>query len=107
MNWKSFLLGMTVGFISSYAVKEVISRKDVSPEKVLDQVKRQFKQHGSINGSWIHMEAESFVKHPIHYRTYKGGISRNVNGKNEQYEFVADAATGTLIDVQTLPVRKA
>lgn len=108
MNWKSFLLGTTVGLISGYAVKEVISRKiDVSPEKVLDQVKRQFKQHGPINGSWIHMETESFEKYPIHYRVYKGGISRNINGKNEQYDFIADASTGTLLDVQILPANEA
>jgi predicted small secreted protein len=100
MNWKSFILGTAVGFISGYAVKELIDQKNISPEKVLDNVKKQFKQHGPISGSWIHMEAESFEKQPIKYRVYKGGISRNSHGANEQYEFVADASTGTLIDVR-------
>ncbi|MGZ4161347.1 MAG: PepSY domain-containing protein [Neobacillus sp.] len=103
MNWKSFFLGATVGIIGGYAAKEIISQKtNVSPEKVLENVKRQFKQHGPISGSWIHMEAESFDKHPFQYRVYKGGISRNTNGKNEQFEFIADASTGTLLDVRTL-----
>lgn len=31
---------------------------------------------------------------------YKGGISKNQNGVNEQFEFIADAQTGTLLDVK-------
>jgi predicted small secreted protein len=102
MNWKSFILGTAVGLISGYAVKEVISQKTyVSPEKVLENVKKQFKQNGSISGSWIHMEAEPYEKHQIHYQVYKGGISKNNNGVNEQFEFIADASTGTLLDIQS------
>ena len=101
MNWKSFILGAAAGLIGGYAAKELITSKtNVSPERVLENVKRQFKQHSPISGSWIHMEAESYEKHPIHYRVYKGGISRNINGKNEQFEFIADAQTGTLLDVR-------
>jgi predicted small secreted protein len=102
MNWKSFILGTAVGLISGYAVKEVISQKTyVSPEKVLENVKKQFKQNGSISGSWIHMEAEPYEKHQIHYQVYKGGISKNNNGVNEQFEFIAEASTGTLLDIQS------
>jgi predicted small secreted protein len=103
MNWKSFLLGAAVGLIGGYVAKEIITQEtNVSPEKVLENVKNQFKQHGPISGSWIHMQAENFDKDPVQYRVYKGGISRNNNGKNEQFEFVADASTGTLLDVLTL-----
>ncbi|WP_312469944.1 PepSY domain-containing protein [Neobacillus sp.] len=100
MNWKSFILGAAVGIIGGYAAHEVITQKiKVSPEKVLEQVKKQFKQNGPISGSWIHMEAEPYEKYQIHYKVYKGGISKNNNGSNEQYEFIADAQTGTLIDI--------
>lgn len=103
MNWKSFILGATVGVIGGYAVKEIISTKSVvSPEKVLEHVKKQLKQNGPISGSWIHMEAEPFEKQQIRYNVYKGGISKTNNGENEQYEFIADASTGTLLDVRRL-----
>jgi predicted small secreted protein len=103
MNWKSFILGAAVGIMGGIAAKEIITKKtNVSPEKVLDNVKKQFKQQGPISGSWIHMGAESFEKHPFQYHVYKGGISRNNNGTNEQFEFIADALTGTLLDVRTL-----
>ena len=101
MNWKSFILGAAVGAISGYAVKEIISQKTyVSPEKVLESVKKQFSENGPINGSWIHMVAEPFEKHQINYQVYKGGISKNQNGVTEQFEFIADAQTGTLLDVK-------
>jgi predicted small secreted protein len=103
MNWKSFVLGAAVGLISGYAAKEIISQKTyVSPEKVLDYVKKQFNQNGPISGSWIHMEAEPYEKQQINYQVYKGGISKNHNGLNEQFEFIADASTGTLLDVRSL-----
>jgi predicted small secreted protein len=103
MNWKSFILGAAIGLIGGYAAKEIINLKtNVSPEKVLDQVKKQFNQNGPISGSWIHMEAEPYEKQDIKYRVYKGGISKNNNGSNEQFEFIADAQTGTLLDVRAL-----
>jgi predicted small secreted protein len=103
MNWKSFLLGAAVGIIGGYAAKEIITCKtNISPEKVLEQVKKQFSKNGPINGSWIHMEAEPYEKQQINYRVYKGGISKNNNGTTEQFEFIADAQTGTLLDVRAL-----
>ena len=106
MSWKSFLLGAAVGLIGGYVTKEVlIQRTNVSPEKVLEQVKKQFKQNEPINGSWIHMVAEPYEKQQINYQVYKGGISKNKNGTNEQFEFIADAQTGTLLDIR--PVAEA
>jgi predicted small secreted protein len=103
MEWKPFIIGAAVGLVGGYTAKEMISKKvNISPEKVLDHVKNQFKQHGPIQGSWIHMEAEPFEKALINYKVYKGGISRYENGENQQYEFLADAGTGTIIDVYPL-----
>ncbi|MGG3466395.1 PepSY domain-containing protein [Neobacillus pocheonensis] len=103
MNWKSFILGAALGAISGYAAKEVLSKKtNVSPEKVLNQVKNHLKQNGPISGSWIHMAAEPYEKHQIKYRVYKGGITKNNNGATEQLEFIADAQTGTILDIQPL-----
>ncbi|WP_066311102.1 PepSY domain-containing protein [Bacillus sp. FJAT-29814] len=103
MNWKSFALGVSVGILAGFAAKTVISSTtNVSPEKVLENVKDHFKQNGPISGSWIHMKAEPFEKHQVQYQVYKGGISKNNNGKTEQFEFIADASTGALLDVRLL-----
>ncbi|MFE8703382.1 PepSY domain-containing protein [Cytobacillus sp. FJAT-54145] len=100
MNWKSFLYGLGIGLVSGYATKEILTRKTfVSPEKALANAKNTFKELGSISGSWIHMKPEVFEKQHITYNVYKGGISRFVEEVLEQYEFVADAETGTILDV--------
>jgi predicted small secreted protein len=105
MNWKAFVLGAAAGLIAGYAVNEVITKKvNICPEKVLSDVKSQFKKQGPISGSWIQMEAVPYSKGQINYQVYKGGISTQENGINKQFEFIADASTGTILEVNPLGV---
>lgn len=99
MNWKSFFIGLGVGLASGYAAKELLSKQTyVSAEKVLNSAKNTFKADGPISGSWIHMKTEPYQKGQLKYEVYKGGISRQLNGAYEQYEFIADARTGVILD---------
>lgn len=99
MNWKSFFLGLGVGIVSGVVTKEILdSKMVVTPEKALANAKTLFKQSGPISGSWIHMKTESYEKGDFSYTVYKGGISRVADDSTEQYEFVADAATGAIIE---------
>ncbi|CAM3968761.1 PepSY domain-containing protein [Bacillus sp. ISL-35] len=103
MNWKAFVLGVGAGLAGAYAVKELASQKEtVSADKVLNDAKAAFKKSGPISGSWINMTVEPYSKPPIEYQVYKGGISRNVDGKVEQFEFIADASTGAILDAYPL-----
>lgn len=106
MNWKAFLLGAAAGAAGAYAANAVISQKmDVPAQKVLSHARGQFRLSGPVSGSWIHMEAVPFEKNGIQYRVYKGGITRTspgIDGGGEQFEFVADATTGTILDVYRL-----
>ncbi|MEH7414674.1 hypothetical protein V7266_05245 [Neobacillus drentensis] len=100
MNWKSFFLGAAVGLVGGYVTKEILTqRTNISPERVLGSVKKHLQPKGPISGSWIHMEAEPYEKNQMTYHVYKGGISQQTNEAIQQYEFVADAQTGTLIDL--------
>lgn len=103
MNWKSFFIGVGVGIVSGFLTKEILDTKmPVSPEKALANAKDLFKKSGPISGSWIHMKTEPYEKQNLPYTVYKGGISRAVNDKIEQFEFIADASTGAVIDVARL-----
>jgi predicted small secreted protein len=101
MNLKTFVIGAAVGLLGGYVLKNISAQK-VDPEKILDQIKRHFKKQGPIQGSWIHTEVEPYENGTFRYQVYKGGISRQMNGENEQYEFIADASTGTILDVRLL-----
>lgn len=100
MNWKTFLLGAGAGLITGYFASEAIRKNClISEEKVLADVKNAFKQTGEVDGSWIKFKPEEFEKHGIKTKVYRGGISRKQDGESQQYEFIADAYTGSVLDV--------
>ena len=100
MNWKTFLLGTATGFAAGYAAKQIMDQTlTPSPDKVLAQVKETVKQDGNIYGSWILMKPETFEKNGLDYQVYKGGVTRNTDGHREQFEFIADAQTGTILEL--------
>ncbi|RDU36164.1 hypothetical protein DRW41_14115 [Neobacillus piezotolerans] len=106
MNWKAFLLGAVAGAAGAYVVNTAVSQNmDVPAQKVLSHARGQFRLSGPVSGSWIHMEAVPFEKNGIQYRVYRGGITRTSPGLDdggEQFEFVADSKTGTILDVYKL-----
>lgn len=100
MNWKTFLLGAAAGFATGYATKQILNQTNTpSPDKVLAQVKETVRKDGSIYGSWILMKPETYQKNDLDYQVYKGGITRNTDGNREQFEFIADATTGTILEL--------
>lgn len=101
MKLKDFLAGVLTGVAAGIVVKEVLERTNpyVSADAVLNDVKEQFKQEGPIDGSWIIMKTEPFENQMISLDVYRGGVSRVINGELEQYEFAADAQTGTVVEL--------
>ncbi len=105
MRWKSFFAGVAVGSIGGYFVNKTMNENTVvSGEKVLKKVKDAFKKEGPIDGSWINLEEEDYAKYALKTKVYRGGITCQRNGERQQYEFIADAYTGTVIDVYPLSI---
>ncbi|MBM7692935.1 putative small secreted protein [Peribacillus deserti] len=100
MNWKSLLLGIGAGFAAGYTAKQLLDNKpEASPEKVLSHVKSLLKKGGKIQGSWILMKPEMYQKFDLPYKVYRGGITKSTHGLQEQFEFVADAKTGSILEL--------
>lgn len=103
MNWKSFLIGVGVGVAGGYAARELLAQKtSVSPERALSNAKEAFKKDGPISGSWIQMTKEPYNKGHLAYEVYRGGISRKIGEALEQFEFIADASSGIILDAYKL-----
>lgn len=103
MNWKSFLIGAGAGAAAGILVNITVNNKQgITPEKALDIAKSAFKKHGPIQGSWIQMKKQPYQKSFLDYDVYIGGISRTVNDTLEQYEFIVDSKTGTILDAYLL-----
>lgn len=102
MSWKKFLLGFGVGFASALLLKEALSDSLIPGDKALKMAKEAFKKNGPIDGSWIQMNPQEYSNAGIQYQVYKGGISRRINQESHQYEFIMDAKTGSILEVNSL-----
>ncbi len=101
MKFKDFLAGVLTGIAAGIIVNETIDRvnRNVAADVVLNTVKEAFKSEGPIDGSWIVMKTEPYQNNVISMDVYRGGISRVKNGDLEQFEFAADARTGTVVEI--------
>ncbi|SHE91105.1 Predicted small secreted protein [Atopostipes suicloacalis DSM 15692] len=88
----SFLMGAVTFFF-------VEKKIPVSADRILEMVKKEFKKEGPIEGSWIEMTKVPWEKYNYQTKVYYGGISRFEEGKITQYEFIADAYTGSVMDI--------
>ncbi|WP_342598648.1 hypothetical protein MHB48_14145 [Psychrobacillus sp. FSL H8-0483] len=104
MKLKDYMMGLGTGIVIGIIASQAASKMNFnrSAELVLSDIKKSFKEEGPIDGSWIYMSPEPFQKEAISFHVYKGGISRVKNGELEQFEFAADAKTGTVVDLVKL-----
>ena len=94
-------LGVGIGLLSGVASTLFYQRKrTIAADDVLDTIKAAFLKEGPIEGSWIEFQQKPLRKFAIHSKIYTGGISRIEDDGIVQYEFTADAHTGTVIDIK-------
>ncbi|WOV88554.1 hypothetical protein QWT69_05415 [Sporosarcina oncorhynchi] len=101
MKAKDFVAGILTGVAAGLIVNQAYGKMNpnTSAENVLNSVKDAFKKEGPIDGSWIVMKPEPFTNHVLSMDVYRGGISRIRNGELEQFEFAANAETGTVVEL--------
>ncbi|WP_338750747.1 hypothetical protein [Bacillus sp. FJAT-52991] len=99
-SWSTFILGAAAGAASALLVQQnVTNTASASAERALKEVKEAFKGEGTIDGSWVKMKPEPMNKTGMNKMVYKGGVSRTIDQNREQFEFIADSRTGTIMDV--------
>lgn len=92
-------LGVVGGAVAAFWYQD---RKKMTPDQVLEKVKGAFVKEGPIEGSWISFEKHPLRKFALRSEGYEGGISRLEDGKIVHYEFLADAYTGTVLDIERI-----
>ncbi|WP_226528479.1 PepSY domain-containing protein [Metabacillus niabensis] len=102
MKTRYFLLGLGIGIVGTYFMKDQIMPHNISSDKALEIVKKAFKEKGPIDGSWIYTVPETFSNEHLSYDVYKAGISRSVDHHLEQYEAFVDTKTGTIVHVDRI-----
>ncbi|WP_042345252.1 hypothetical protein [Bacillus massiliigorillae] len=100
MKWKNTILGAAIGFVCGYATKYAIEKcTQPSPDAILARVKETVSREGKITGSWILMKPENYAKNGLHYDIFKGGLTQVTDDGQKHFEFIADASTGTVLDL--------
>ncbi len=99
MNWRNLILvgltGAAIGYVFTKKQTETIT-----PERALKRLKEKASEHYSITGAWIMVKAEETSVHGLPYSVYKGGFSHSIPGiEAVHFEFLIDAATGTLLQL--------
>jgi predicted small secreted protein len=97
---KRFVAGLGIGLAAGYLLGHTLKCEKISPEKALKEVKKAVSQTYAISGSWIHMIPETVERNNISYTVYRGGLSTTTKEGTNQYEFIVDTKSGTLLDLQ-------
>lgn len=90
-------LGFAGGIFSTIWLK---NKQNLHADDVLETIKAAFVKEGPIEGSWINFEKQPLRKFAVTSQGYTGGITRTEDGQLVSYEFLADARTGTVLDIQ-------
>lgn len=80
------------------------TQKNLRADDVLQIVKDEFLKEGPIEGSWINFEKQPLRKFAVHSEGYEGGITRLEDDQLVTYEFLADAKTGTVLDIKRVKI---
>lgn len=95
-----FASGLILGACATALIYE--HKKAVNGDDILENVKKMFLAEGPIEGSWIELHPVPLTRFSSETDVYYGGISRKEDDKLVQYEFIADAYTGTILDIYKL-----
>lgn len=98
LNKRNIVRGIGIGFLVGYVLRHQLENKGaLTPEQALQFAKEKLEETTPIVGSWIYVKQERLEMNGLTYDTYRGGVSRNIDGKTEQIEFYVDKNTGAII----------
>lgn len=89
------------GVMGFFAGKLFGSRRR-SANTILKLVTNDFKKEGKLEGSWIDHHPIPYHQFAVKTLVYQGGLTRREDDQLVNYEFLADASTGTLLKLERL-----
>lgn len=69
---------------------------------ILKLVTNDFKKEGPLAGSWIDYQPIPFQRFAYKTTAYRGGLRRQEDDQLVNYEFLADAYTGSIIELKRM-----
>ncbi|WP_141603943.1 PepSY domain-containing protein [Terrilactibacillus laevilacticus] len=101
MKWKPLIFGFVVGMTSQLVYQKRKEKQLLTPEKALQSVKKSVKSDLDVNNGWIYLTPTDMKRHGISYNVYQGGVTANQGNEKKHYDFIVDAQTGTILELQS------
>lgn len=97
-----WLIPATLGTSSllGFLCGQLMGHRHRSATRILHRVVRNFKQEGNVSGSWIDHHARPFQRFAFKTDVYRGGIERQEDNQFVNYLFLADAYTGSILQIK-------
>lgn len=96
----ALVVGTITGYFAGIATCRLISKKEtLSSEHVLEHVKSAINNQLPIEGAWIYLSPHIWSRDDLNYMVYKGGLISIEHGTSRYFDFVADAHSGTVLEL--------
>lgn len=97
-----WLIPVTLGVsgVAGFIAGKLFGNRPISAARILKLVKNDFASEGDITGSWINDQPLPFQRFAVKTTAYHGGITRLEDNQKVDYTFVADAYTGSLLELK-------
>lgn len=93
-------IAAAAGFTAGLIVEKRNRCKPLTPEKVLNFVKRSLQNKLPLDGAWIFLSPHEMTRNDLSAYVYQGGITVKGRDGVRHYDFIADARTGSLLDLK-------
>ncbi|GAY77534.1 hypothetical protein NBRC111894_3088 [Sporolactobacillus inulinus] len=96
----AFLIGSLIGYLAGRVTTcNATGKKSLSSEHVLEQVKREVKEQIPIEGAWIFLTPHTWSKDNLTHLVYKGGLIASRKNDTHHFDFIADAKSGAVLEL--------
>ncbi|WP_281164806.1 hypothetical protein [Liquorilactobacillus sicerae] len=95
------IFGAIAGFISGLQANGNLQQPTkLTPQQILKKIRAAFQAETPVQDSWINMQPQHFQRFALKADVYRGGISRLEDQQLIQYDFLADANTGSVLELK-------
>lgn len=100
-NYQQLSLLSTLSVLFGFLMGKSMQRRQyMTADVILERVKQAFRKESAVEGAWINDHPQQHTQFAIHTMVYTGGISRLEDHNLVQYEFTADAKTGSILKIK-------
>lgn len=102
--YNPWIISATLGAssVAGFLLGKLLGQRKLSANEILSTTVRDFKKEGTVEGSWIDHHARPFQRFASKTLVYRGGVQRREDDQLVNYIFLADAYTGSILQIKRL-----